>query len=66
MNESTKDKDILNLWFNNIGGVGAASQRKLIQELGSIEDIYEASKQILSEIIGEEKAGYIINSKSFG
>lgn len=65
MNESTKDKDILNLWFNNINGIGAASQRKLLQELGKIEDIHEASKNILSEIIGEEKAGYIVNSKSF-
>ena len=66
MNESTKDKDILNLWFNNICKVGDASKRKLIHELGSIEDIREASKNILSKIIGEEKAGYLINSKSFG
>ncbi|MBQ7706819.1 MAG: DNA-processing protein DprA [Lachnospiraceae bacterium] len=65
MNDLTKEKDILNLWFNNIGGVGDASRRKLIHEFGSIEDIFDASKNLLAAVVGDEKAGFIINSKSF-
>lgn len=63
MNDNTREKDILNLWFNNIDGLGELSKRKLLCKLSSIENIHEASYEIISGIIGEKKAKLIIDNK---
>ena len=64
MKDERNDRDLLNLWFNNIDRVGDVSRRKLISLIGSIEDIYDASKERLTDIIGDEKAKAIIDSKN--
>ena len=66
MNDTTKEKDVLNLWFNNIDSIGDITKRKLLAGLGSIENIYEASYEILCDIIGSEKSRIIKNNMSMG
>lgn len=64
MNNISKEKDVLNLWFNNIKDLGDVSKRKLLNKLGTIENVREASYGILCNILDENKAGIIINNKS--
>lgn len=64
MNNISKEKDVLNLWFNNIKDLGDVSKRKLLNKLGTIENVCEASYGILCNILDENKAGIIINNKS--
>ena len=62
MEEINKERDILNLWFNNIEGIGAILRRKLMARFGSIENILSASSNLLEEIVGADKAAQITAS----
>ncbi|MBQ9277050.1 MAG: DNA-processing protein DprA [Lachnospiraceae bacterium] len=62
MKEINKERDILNLWFNNIEGIGAILRRKLMTKFGSIENILSASSILLEEIVGANKAVQITAS----
>ena len=56
--------DLLNLWFNNIENVGYASRRKLLECFGTIENIYNASKPMLQELLPQNKVDSIEKSKN--
>ena len=54
---------LLHLWFTNIPEVGIKTRRLLRTKLGTVESIYNASGDMLSEIIGNERiVSNIVNS----
>ncbi len=61
MNTYKKEKDLLNLWFNNIEGIGAVCRKKLILEFGSIENVHSASLGMLEGVLGTNKARRIVD-----
>ncbi|MBQ9232767.1 MAG: DNA-processing protein DprA [Lachnospiraceae bacterium] len=64
MNDFTKEKDLLNLWFNNIKGIGALSKRKLRDTLGNVENIYDAPEELVADILDEKRAAIIHTSRN--
>ena len=63
MDTASKEKDILHLWLDSFETIGNTSKRKLIDKLGDIESVYEASLKLLSSIIPEEKARFLAVNK---
>ncbi len=54
---------LLHLWFTNIPEVGIKTRKLLRTKLGTVESIYNASGEMLLELIGNEKiVNNIINS----
>ncbi|MBQ9234316.1 MAG: DNA-processing protein DprA [Lachnospiraceae bacterium] len=64
MDELSKERDLLHIWLDGYEIIGNVSKRKLIEELGDVEKVYEASLKILSSIISEEKARLLVKDKS--
>ncbi len=54
---------LLHLWFTNIPEVGIKTRKLLRTKLGTVESVYNASGEMLLELIGNEKiVNNIINS----
>ncbi|MBQ9610661.1 MAG: DNA-processing protein DprA [Lachnospiraceae bacterium] len=64
MDKKSSEKDILHLWLDSFEIIGNTSKRRLINELGDIQSVYEASLKVLSGIIPEEKARLLAENKS--
>lgn len=64
MDKSSKERDILHLWLDSFVIIGNTSKRKLIDKLGDVESVYDASLKLLSSIIPEEKARLLAENKS--
>lgn len=50
-----REKDVLNLWFNNIEGLGAARRRYLREIFGDIRNIYDATETQLRQLVQDDK-----------
>ncbi len=48
---SEADKRILNLWFNNIKGIGNAYRKRLLESFGSVERVFDASADAIFKVL---------------
>ncbi len=57
------EKALLNLWFNNIEDIGSVTRLKLLKEFKSVENIYDASKNLLSKFLSDVQVNNLLQSK---
>lgn len=59
-----RNKDMLNLWFCNIHGVGSELRRKLLKRFGTILKVYEAPVKLVEEVVGSNNISAFLESKN--
>lgn len=57
------EKALLNLWFNNIEDIGNITRLRLLKNFGNVENIYEASRNVLSKHLTDVQVNNLLQSK---
>lgn len=60
----SKEKMIFKLWFCNIDNIGIKTRKKLIEYFGSVENIYEASSDLLAKVLNKKQLDNLLKSKN--